>query len=197
MSKVQKVMWLDTETTGLSAYKNDVIQIGGLVEYDGIVVEEFKFECAPWDPNTCEARALAVHGMDLETLMSFEKPIKTYNKFARILDTHIDKYDKEDKFIMAGYNTQFDFNMMAQWWKKADAKYWGSYFQYKQFDVYPVVFMYAQRYGWDVPNHKLETIAPFLGIDVDFHDALDDIKATREVYNKLMSALPLEWEHGA
>ena len=197
MSKVQKVMWLDTETTGLSAYKNDVIQIGGLVEYDGIVVEEFKFECAPWDPNACEARALEVHGMDLETLMGFEKPIKTYNKFARILDTHINKFDKEDKFIMAGYNTQFDFNMMAQWWKKAGATYWGSYFQYKQFDVYPVVFMYAQRYGWDVPNHKLETIAPFLGIDVDFHDALDDIKATREVYNKLMSALPLEWEHNA
>jgi DNA polymerase-3 subunit epsilon len=193
--KVKKILWLDTETTGLSPYTNDVIQIGYIVEYDGLIVESGEFKCQPWDPSTVTEKACEVHGMSVDEMMEFEAPIKTYNKFNRLLDTHINRFDKTDKFIMAGYNVGFDFNMMQQWWKKAGASYWGSYFEYKQFDVYPLVFMYAQRYGWDVVNHKLETIAPFLGIEINAHDAVGDIMATRDVYMKLTSALPLQWDH--
>ncbi len=189
-----KICWLDTETTGLSAYKNDVIQIGMLIEIDGVIRAEHLFHCQPHDPSGVSEEALEVHGMGMEELMSFPKPNNVFCKFKLVMDEWIDCYNKKDKFIMAGYNVGFDFNMMQQWWKKAGGEFWGSYFEYKQFDVYPLAFLYANKYNWDVPNHKLETMPPFLGIPLQAHDALGDIKATREVYKKLEGALPKEWE---
>jgi len=189
----KNLCWLDTETTGKYAWKHDVIQLSGLIEIGGLVVDEFNFTCQPHLWENIEEEAMRVHGITEEELRTFDKPIKTWNKLCRILDSHVNKFDKTDKFILAGFNTPFDKDMLYNWWQRCEQQFFGSYFEYKVFDVFPVAFMFAKIYNWDVKDHKLETLCDYLGIPILAHDALSDIKATRELYCKLVSALPDEW----
>ena len=191
-----KILWLDTETTGLSPWKQDVIQMAGIVEIDGKVMEKFEFKCQPHFWEDIQQQALDVHGYSEEDLAEFPKPAKVWNQFCRVLDTYVDKYDKTDKFIMAGYNVGFDFDFMKSWWSKCEQSYFGSYFEYKQFDVYPLVFLFDQKYNWQMPKHKLVNICEFLSIEIHAHDALADIEATKKVYDRLCGMLPDFVEYG-
>ena len=58
-----KLFYLDTETTGLHAIKNDIIQMGGIIEINRQVQTTFNFRCKPinWDASTKES--IAVHGI--------------------------------------------------------------------------------------------------------------------------------------
>ena len=188
-----KILWLDTETTGLDKWKHDVIQIAGLVEKDGVIINEFEFKCQPHSWADIQESAIKTHGYSEEILATFPKPAKVWNQFCRILDEHINKYDKTDKFIMAGYNVGFDFDMMYAWWKKCDQEFFGSYFEYKtKFDILPLIMLFDQKYNWCLSNHKLETACTFLNIKFNAHDALADIKATRDLYTYLLANLPEE-----
>ena len=42
-----KILWLDTETTGLNTDKCDLIQLAGIVIIDGEEKERFNFYCQP------------------------------------------------------------------------------------------------------------------------------------------------------
>lgn len=45
---MSKIIYLDTETTGLDKEKNDVIQVAGIIEIDGKEVERFNIFCQPF-----------------------------------------------------------------------------------------------------------------------------------------------------
>ena len=49
---MQKLLWIDVETSGLSCVKNDILTIAGIIEIDGNIAEEFYFKCQPHDWNT-------------------------------------------------------------------------------------------------------------------------------------------------
>jgi len=190
--QLMKIMWLDTETTGTKPWIHDIIQMAGIVEIDGREVEQFEFKCQPHDLGTVEEGAIKTHGISIEEMADYPKPSKVWNQFCRLLDSHIDKYNKEDKFIMAGYNVGFDFDMLQNWWRKCEQSYFGSYFQYKQFDLYPLVFLFDHKYKWGMSRHTLVDICDLLNIGIDAHDALADIRATKDVYERLCDMLPKE-----
>ena len=188
MAYGSKVLWLDTETTGLDAVKNDVIQMAAIIEIDGQVDCSFEFTCQPHNYDNVDQRALDVHGMQMNQLMSFEAPYKVKQQVEGVFKRYIDKFDKNDKFILAGYNVDFDARFMRQWWSKCGDKWWGSYVDYKSFDIYPMFFNYARMAKLSLENHKLVTAAAHFGIsfgEEGAHDAMADIRVTREVGNEL------------
>jgi DNA polymerase-3 subunit epsilon len=176
-----KICWIDVETTGLNPVLQDVIQVAGLIELDGEVVEEFEFKCQPFSWDNIQDAALKVHGYDVSTLRDFEDPCIVRSKMEKILSNYVNKFDREDKYYFAGYNAPFDQGFMNHFWKKAGDKYFNSYFQYKTYDIFPLFMVYAEALKLPVPNHKLVTAAKHFGIEINAHDALSDIRATREV----------------
>ncbi len=188
-----KILWIDTETTGLTPGKCDPIQIAGMVEIDGEIKEEFNILSQPFDFNVgnIQQRALDVHGYTLEQLRSepFLPPRTAYSDFLRILGRYVDRFDKRDKFWMAGFNVRFDLDMVQGWFENVHDKYFGSWFEYKVLDVMQLAFaeMYKGRLtGLD--SYRLETIARHYGIEINAHDAISDIKASRELFLRLLSA---------
>lgn len=179
-----KVCYIDVETTGLDAVKNDIIQLAGIIEIDGEVKATFEFECQPYSFENLEPKAMEVNGYTRQDLEKFDVPIKVKTQLECLFSKYVDKFNKNDKFIFAGYNSPFDFRFMKEWWKKGGDKYWGSYFEYKQMDIYPLFQMYAIAAKLDLPNHKLVTAAAHFGLDFGeegAHDAMADIRVTREV----------------
>ena len=178
---MNKVLYFDVETTGLDPVKQDIIQIAGLIEIDNVVVEEFEFKVAPVNPENATPEALDVHGYDLVTIMQFPPHSHVYNSLIELFSKYIDKYNKADKFTPAGYNVRFDMDFLKNFFLKHNDKYFGSWFNYKMVDPLPVLHYAEWAQKISLENYKLVTVCERFGIELQAHDALSDIRATREV----------------
>jgi DNA polymerase-3 subunit epsilon len=180
-----KILYFDTETTGTDAVRNDIVQLSGMIEVDGKIVEEFNLRCQPFSFENVQREALEVTGLTLTDLMSYPKPDEMYEQFVDLLQLHVNQYDKNDKFYPAGYNVRFDLEFINQFFKKNKDNYWGSYCNWKAIDGLPMMHFLEACGHIDLPNYKLGTVCEHFGIQIDAHDALSDIRATKQLLDVL------------
>lgn len=186
----KKILWFDTETTGLDSKKNDIIQIAGIVEINDLWVEEFEFKCAPWDKNNIEQEALDVYGFTKDEICSWRDPFNVYSELKQIFSKYIDPYNREDKFIPAGHNVGFDVSFLKSFFEKSGDRFFGSFFNYHTLDTLPLFITLDHLNIVDKPlNYKLKTMAELFDIEIKAHDALSDIKATRSSFLKMASLI--------
>lgn len=185
--KRSKILWIDTETTGLDPKENDIWQLAYLIEIDGEVVDGQNMYIRPFDFNNIDDEALEVGGITVEKLLEIE--LTTEQAVAQIKRTwkkYIDKFNRDDKFVIAGYWVHFDAGFVRQMFHKAGDKYGiGSWCFSPLMDVSTFVGTAIARHGWRFPNYKLETVCDRLGIQIEAHDALSDIYATRSLYSAI------------
>lgn len=171
-----KYLFIDTETTGLIAGVHSVIQIGCVIDD-----EEYTFNMQPFDGAVIDDKALAVNKLTREKLAEFDPYPKGVDKFLGLLDAKVNKFDKSDKLFFVGYNTPFDEGFI----RKMIGKYFGSYFWWPSIDVAVLAAHHLRDKRHTLPNFKLNSVYQFLrGVEIqDAHDALADIKATKEIYD--------------
>lgn len=183
-----KVLYFDVETTGTDPKVNEIIQFAAIVEVDGKVVEEIDCHCQPTNWEAIDPEALAVTGKTIEELKTYEKPEFMMIKIRKFFDRHINKYDKTDKFYPAGHNVQFDLDFLQAYWKKyADAYGTGSYQNWRCLDSRILANFLLYKDMIPCQDVKLETLCKHFRVDIKAHDAMSDIRATRELI-QLMSA---------
>lgn len=195
-----KLLYLDTETAGLNPLKNPMIQISGIVEVDGLVVREFDFCLRPHSTNRdstaaeIDDKALEVNKITREMLLDPERlePVDVYKKLKSIFLTYINRYDKEDKLYLVGQNVHFDYGFLLELWKRQGDDYLGSFIHYHKIDLIALTaslrlagFLPKEK----VPNMKLATLCEYFGLPVQTHNSLDDIRATREIFNRYIQAI--------
>ena len=181
-----KEVWIDTETTGVNAYNNGVIQISGMIACDNKVIETFNFKVAPFPKDKIDAKALEVNKITESELHGYPAPDIVYAQIVKLFGKYVNKFNKKDKMILCGYNTTFDAEMMRMWFKKNGDNYFYSYVFGGKLDVMSTVMGYSLTCNVEFQDHKLATTCAHFGIDANFHDALDDIKATRALYYKVL-----------
>lgn len=184
-----KILWLDTETTGLDPVKNDIIQMAGIITIDGEVRSEFEFKCAPYNSKNIQMEALEVNGRTIEEIMKWDNPGETFRSFISVINFYVDQYDKKDKFILAGHNPYFDKAFLEQMAIKAEFKYLFSYLDYHMLDTAQLA-MAARMIGCPMPeSNKLVSLCEFFDIPLKAHDAMEDIVATRKLCHKLIALI--------
>lgn len=182
-----KIIFYDCETTGLNSAVHGIHQLSGIIVIDGEVKEEFDFKMQPFHGALFDNNALLVSGVTREQIESYEPSLNTYLKFIRMLSRYCDKYDKKDKFFLAGYNNaSFDQHFLREWAHRCGDKYFGSWFWSNPLDVFILASQHliAKRAG--MPDFKLKTVATHLGIapeEEKLHDALYDVRLTKEIYD--------------
>jgi len=182
-----KLIFLDCETTGLDPATNAMIQVAGIVEIDGEVVEEFYINCRPLKGDFINADALAVNGVTMEDLRGYPSGSESLVSLKRIFDKYIDKYNKKDKFYLVAQNAQFDYDFLKFFFVKHNDHYFGSYIHYHKIDLIAITTVMKLAGVLDVPNMKLATIMEKLGLGKQTHDALDDVRALRKVFQIYLS----------
>ena len=191
----KKVLYFDVETTGLDPVKHDIVQIAGLVEINGEVKEEFEFKARPLGKEEdVSQEALDIHGYTLESIREFPEARETYNKLTALFGKYIDKYNKADKFTPAGYNVGFDMNFLKEFFNKNGDVYFGSWLNWKKVDPLPLLYFLDYSDRVSLSNYRLVTVCEHFGVKIDAHDALSDIKATREVLKILRDKYLIEEE---
>ena len=189
---MNKIIFIDTETGGVNTEKSALIQLSGIIEVDGTEKEKFNFYIKPFENSEVNEKALEVQGRTLEELGT-EKYIDEsiiYKKFLEILDKYIDKYDKDDKFIVAGYNVKFDIDILKALFERNNNKFLFSYFNSSMLDpLYSVRLLQVAGMLPVLENNKLETWCKYFNIELKAHDSLQDITATKKLIEKLIELI--------
>lgn len=180
-----KIAWIDCETGGLDAREHDVVQLAGLIEVDGLEREAFNIFLRP-RAGRVTAEALAVTGRTMEEVMAYPSRRDGYHQLLEVLGRHIEKYNRSDKATWAGQNARFDMEFVRALFLEQGDKYFGSWFKPHPADLISLVVA-AQLRGHlrQLPDLKLLTVCQHLGIHLEAHDALNDIRATRAAFLKL------------
>lgn len=184
-----KILFYDIETTGTRFWKNGIHQLSGAVVINGEVKETFDFRVRP-NPNAMiEQEALNVAGVTKEQIMQYEPMEVVYKKFVGLLGKYVDKFKRNDKFYLAGYNNApFDNQFLRAWFVQNNDKFFGSWFWSNSIDVMVMATQYLIDKRPEMENFKLSTVAKYCGIDVEadsLHDALYDITLTMKIYDKV------------
>lgn len=185
-----KLFYYDLETTGVRYWRNGIHQISGLIEIDGEVKETFNFHVRPNPAADIDPQALEIGGVTLEMIQGYPGMKEVHAKIIYMLSKYVGRYNKTDKFFLIGYNnSSFDDNFFKAFFEQNDDKYFFSWFWSSKIDVMVLAsqFLIGRRHLME--NFKLHTVAKELGIEVNednLHDALYDIKLTREIHKKIL-----------
>lgn len=181
-----KLFYFDTETTNTNPYTGGIHQLGFIIEIDGEVKERQLFHIRPPANAVIDDRALAVSKVTRQDLEGYPSFDKVYVDLISILDTYINKFDKEDKFTMVGYNSQsFDSTWLRQFFVSNGDKFFGSYFHQTTIDVMILAGYILAKEKLSMPNFQLSTIYRKLIGDIDdsiLHNALADTIVTYDVF---------------
>lgn len=181
-----KLFYYDVETTGVKYWRNGIHQISGAIEIDGEIKEYFDFKVRPYPDAIIDPKALEVGGVTLEQVMAYPPMSEVYSQILRMLGKYVDKYDKGDKFFLAGYNNAaFDNAFFRAFFVQNGDQYFGSWFWPHALDVYILASEYLKEVRPQMENFKLHTVAKQLGIEVDeskLHQADYDIDLTIQIY---------------
>lgn len=115
-----------------------------------------------------------------------------YKKLKSIFLTYIDRYDKSDKLYLMGQNVHFDYGFLLEMWKRQGDDYLGSFIHYHKIDL--IALTASLRLAGvapldKAPSLKLSTLCELFGLSAQSHDALSDIRQTREVFQKIIGSL--------
>lgn len=172
MTTYKKALIFDFETTGLSAYNDQIIEIGALSLnlVDGRFQIQDELSCLvkaskPLSPKITEITNITDEMLAKEGITEEE----AYKQLKKM-------YDKDT--LLIAYNIQFDLGFLKALFRK---------FENPSFvilnDILDIMAVYKDRHKYP---HRLENAVETYGVEMkSTHRALDDVKATYAVLKAL------------
>ena len=205
----KKILWLDSETSGLDPKRHAIVQLAMLMDINGEVVDKLTLNIKPqetdmvnfvmndkpqemeWDEIQFMAEAignatLPVNGISFKDMIGYLDPMEAHKQIVEFLDKYIDKFNKEDKAWIGGYNVRFDLDFLAQFFEKCEDKFLGSYIKWRCLDPYTILQNNDYKANEHLKSLSLENVCKEFELEHTAHDALSDIEATRHLWFKLM-----------
>lgn len=173
----QRVLLFDFETTGLNAMRDQIIEIGAILleKVNGQYVVTKELQTLVQASHPLSPKIIDITHITDEMLL--RDGVSEEEACHQLLDLY-----QEDTLLIA-YNIQFDIGFLTALFRK----YWKPNFWIKN-DLLDVMAVYKDRYRYP---HRLESAVQKYHIaEPNTHRALDDIKATLEVLNRMQQEKP-------
>lgn len=186
-----KVFWMDVETGGVDEKKNPILQLAYIIEIDKKRVASGKLHSRGFKGCEIHPRALEVNGLTMEQIADFPVESELYRELQRVLSQFVNKFNKDDKYVIGGYNVAFDVGFLRELWLRQQDKYFGSWFAFQFIDPASIV-RFVQYSGAmnEFARMRLVDLATYFGVvREDAHDALADIEMTINVVNQMVGLL--------
>lgn len=185
-----KLLFFDVETTGLLYYKHAIHQLSGQIVIDNEMKCTFDFRLRPHKVAEIDRKALEKSRVMEEQINSYPEAAEAYTSFVQLLSEYVDKFDKQDKFYMVGYNNaKFDNDFLRNLFTLQGDNYFGSWFWNCSIDVMVLATQKLLGKRSEMAHFDLFSVARYFGIEVDekrLHEAQYDVEITKEVYERLM-----------
>ena len=189
---MKKILWLDTETTGLNPKIHGLREVAFIIEIDGNEVEKGVFKINPFSYTTKNVEiddyALSISNVTVSELLTYDRSSYCFKEFMNILSRYVNVNDKNDVFMIAGYNVSFDVGFIKDWFREMGlSDSYKDLFHYKNLDVFPLVITLKHLGLIDAADDKLKTICDYFDINIDAHKAISDIEATKKLYEIIVN----------
>ncbi|MCR5145153.1 MAG: 3'-5' exoribonuclease [Lachnospiraceae bacterium] len=156
---------LDTETTGLSAYYDEIIEIGLIRVRDDVIVERFSQLLHPRDEVSDFITELT--GITNEMLEGMPSIIDVKEKVLAFIGDD----------IVLGHNTSFDIRFLNEGFKtKID-------------NLYMDTMQFSRKVYPELKHHRLSDMTKYLGLSNNEHRALADCISTKELYDAVKKTM--------
>lgn len=188
---MNKLFFFDVETTGVNPDTSEIHQLSYIIEIDGAVAIEadYRIKPSPRALDMADPKALEMCGVTMQQLESYPTAHEVKKLVDRDFISVVDKYDRLDKMYPVAYNGNFDLTFLAKFFVSLNDKYLGSYIKMGGL-LDPLAYLRYYTYANNsnlFTDLKLETVCDALNIEIKAHDALSDIRATRDVFYKTLS----------
>lgn len=185
-----KILFLDTETTGLIPGYHDIIQIAGIIEEDDNIVDEFKYKSRPFNPENIDDESLKINGFTKSELQFFPDS-------EHAIEGLIFKLRPFINILFAGQKTFFDLFFIQALFQKSKHEECRAFnimqFSHNATIDLKTLTLLAILQGHKIKSNSLEDVCEYLGVKNEKpHDALSDLHATRECFKKFEVVLKNE-----
>ena len=180
-------VWVDLETGGLDPVKSCILQIAA-IRQDG---ETFVSYVKPHPDADVQEKALQTNRITREQLGTFPEPAFVADQFLAFLKP------QSPKIILAGHNLiHFDRPFLDHFFARLDkTQAFESMVHYHHLDTLPLALALQEAGLLHSYNGymNLSSITKALGIiNTKEHDALGDVRATKESYEKMLKMMRSE-----
>lgn len=186
-----KCLWLDLETTGLD-YKNDlIVELGCIVEENNEILEKLHIyvKYPTYPDHYYNPENQASQRTHLTPAILNEKGVestKLYPGLTGFLNKYVEKFNPLSKFLLCGFNVGFDDAFLRNLFLTNNDSYYGSYFIACKLDVFSAFSELLRLKKLPIFRKvNLESLCKFFDIEYQAHTALEDIRATRLLYQKI------------
>lgn len=160
----QTYVALDLETTGLSAKKDRIIEIGAVLVEEGEIIDTFSTFVNP--RMELPERIVEITGITQ----------KDVDKAPEISEILTDLSDFIGDRVLLGHRILFDYSFLKRAFVNKKME-----FEKKGIDTLKL----ARKYLPDFPSKRLPDLCVYYGISQQAHRALEDARAAHLVYEKL------------
>lgn len=161
---------LDFETTGLLEKDTEVLQVSAIDENDNVLISGY---CRPEYKTSWEG-AQAVHGISPEMVAGCPTFREVYlPKLKGLIN---------QKAAVIAYNAEFERGVLQIYGVDVDVVFIDPMLMFAR--VYGDYNEYFGDYRWQ----KLSTAAYYYGYEFKAHDALEDVRATKYIFEKMIEA---------
>jgi DNA polymerase-3 subunit epsilon len=181
------IMYFDFETSGLDPKRHAILQAAWIIEKDGKIVAEKCFDVLPEEYADLCLGALAVNNFTLERIRA-GKPL-SYVMCSMVQDLR-SAMSGASLVTLCGHNVHFDIGFLVEAADKTRENVRNHVSLSGALDTCAIARFYSHLELIKVRNHKLTTLAEYFSIAINAHDALGDVKATREVLRNLIAMYP-------
>lgn len=201
---MNKILFLDTLTTGLSIERCSIYRIGGVIckEEDGNIEEIKRFDiCArPAAGTRILDNSLWVGGMTRSKLIYLPEQDAAFLQLTNILKEYVNLRNPKDKIYLAGFNTAaFDMPFLRSWFNENRNEDFRNYFYMQAIDLMSISAFILMNERQDMQDFHMETTAKKLGISPkrsEQYSPLDNvdtcIKLYIELQKRIMPGKPLK-----
>lgn len=182
-----KIIFFDTETTGLDAKIHGIHQLAGEIVINGKVVDKFDYRVQPFKGCEIDPEALKVSNTDvLDFRRKHNKEFQVQYMLYNLLEKHLNYKDKNDKFFLAGWRVEFDVRFLEAFYSRnSQSDLFKSYFWSNPIDIKTMATQYLIEKRPELESFSLAPVAKYLGIPViesKLHSAAYDAYLCRMVY---------------
>lgn len=179
-----KIIFFDTETTGLDWRVNGVHQLAGEIMINGDIVDGFNYRVQPFENCKMDKKSLEISNTSTEDILGYKKEPQVMLLFSLMLQ----KYNTDgERFFLAGWRVpEFDVHFLKALYKRnsVDDEF-RKLFYSNYIDVKSLASQYLLSSRLEMSSFRLLPVAEYLGIKADknkLHGAAYDAYLCRLIY---------------
>jgi DNA polymerase-3 subunit epsilon len=183
------VLWISMNTTGLDSESNGILDVSCIIEAGGRVQDSICIKMRLPDSLSYNDDTLKYLEID-KSYITQENGFVTYEEgiqiFENKLSAYVDKYNKDTKFHLAGFNLPFIRGFLEKWYQICNNQYLHSWIYNDKSDI--DIFKVYNFMEWVVKapvlqSHSMNSIAKGLGLPESQSNwnSLQKVELTRNV----------------